>query len=50
MYESKLNQMQGIHNFVEIEDSESEEIDTESKKKLLQLEKEQFMKKMGIVK
>lgn len=48
MYESKLNQMQGVHNFVQIEDSESS-CDSESKRKLLQQEKEQFMMKMGVL-
>lgn len=34
---------------MEIEDSESE-VDSESKKRLLEMEKEQFLQKMGIVK
>ena len=41
--------MQDIHGFVEIADSDSD-MDSDSKKKLLQQEKEEFMKKMGIVK
>lgn len=50
MFESKLQQLQGIHSLVEIEDSADSDIDSESKKKLLQQEKEEFMRKMGIVK
>lgn len=35
---------------VEIEDSSDDDFDSEGKKKLLQQEKEEFMRKMGIVK
>jgi hypothetical protein len=49
VYEQNLASMQGIHNFVEMQDSDSEsEMDSEDKRVMLQREKEEFMRKMGI--
>ena len=50
IFENKLLSMQGVHTMVEIEDSGDSDIDSESKKKLLKQEKEEFMIKMGIIK
>jgi len=49
VYEQNLSSMQGIHNFVEMQDSDSEsDMDSDDKRAMLQKEKEEFMRKMGI--